>query len=106
MAELPAPEILSAADHPLSPAQKPAWDTLEGKVSAILAVLGVIIAALGSLKEQGLLGDGKVAAIVGTIIAVGTSISLLAARTLLKLKANDSTAKAAALIEAAKVNPQ
>jgi hypothetical protein len=97
--------ILTPEQDPLSPAQKPASKTLEGKLATVVTVAGVVLTALASLFDQGLLGDGKLAAILGSVLAVAAALGLIAGRTALKIKANSDTAKAAALIEASKAAP-
>lgn len=87
-------------NDPGSPAQKPAIQTLEGKVLMGLSVAGALGAFLSTLLEQGVLGNGKAAAIVGGAVALISAITLAVTRTILKMNGN----KAAALVAAAKAS--
>lgn len=105
--------VVDPVHDPLSPTQKPASSTLEGKIAALIAVVGSVLAVVGpvldELLQKGVLGDGKLAGIIGTCLAIAGALGLLGARTALKVSANAATAKAAALIAAsqsgAPVNP-
>lgn len=101
-----ADAAIDPVHDPLSPTQKPASQTLEGKLAAMLAIVGSVLAVVGpildGLLKQGVLGDGRLAGVIGACLAIAGSLGLLGARTALKASANSATAKAAALIEASK----
>lgn len=91
---------------PLSPAQKPASKTLEGKAAVFSTIIGALVALLGVLLDSGLLdtvADGKAATIAGALLTAAASFGFSAHRSKLKANANESTARAAAHIEAAKI---
>lgn len=98
------PDVIDPVHDPLSPTQKPASETLEGKLAQIGFYAGTVLTFLGVLLDAGALGHGQAAMIIGALIAAASKLGLLTSRTMLKIAANDSTARAAAIIEAAKAS--
>jgi hypothetical protein len=94
--------LLTPEQDPASPVQKAAIKTLEGKVALAMTVFGAVVTVLGLLHEQGVFGDGKLAAIIGALVAVSATLGLAGARTALKMNGNN----AAALVEAARLSAE